>query len=245
MAATAAMLISPWTARMPAEFTGFSLGLLHFLEELSRNNNRKWFDANRDRYEKELREPALAYIAAMGGPIQKISPHFTAVPKKMGGSLMRIHRDIRFSNNKQPYKTNVGIQFRHELGKDVHAPGFYFHIDTDSVFVAAGVWHPDSDSLRAIRETIDEYPTDWKRARDAKAFRNRFELAGDSLKRPPRGYGIDHPLLEDLKRKDHIAVANLDHDVLFDKSLVKLTADYFRSTRKYMQFLCEAVGVDY
>ncbi|WP_425400917.1 DUF2461 domain-containing protein [Aeoliella sp.] len=230
---------------MPDEFAGFSLGLLHFLEELSRNNNRKWFEANRDRYERELREPALAYIAAMERPIQKISPHFTAVPKKMGGSLMRIHRDVRFSNNKQPYKTNVGIQFRHEAGKDVHAPGFYFHVDTEGVFVAAGVWHPDSESLKAIRDTMDEYPTDWKRARDAKAFRERFELAGDSLKRPPRGYGIDHPLLDDLKRKDHIAVANLDHDVLFDKSLVKLTADYFRVTRKYMQFLCEAVGVDF
>ncbi len=178
-------------------------------------------------------------------PLGKISPHFRAVPKKVGGSLMRIHRDIRFSNDKRPYKTNLGIQFRHETGKDVHAPGFYFHVDTEQVFLAAGIWHPESSVLKAIRETIAEYPTDWRRACGGKAFRAKFELAGDSLKRPPRGYGIDHPLVEDLKRKDHIAVAALDHDVLFDKSLVKIAADHFKTAKRYMQFLCEAVGVDY
>lgn len=231
---------------MPAApFAGFPLGLLHFLEELSRNNNKKWFDANRDRYERELREPSLAFIAAMETPIKKVSSHFTAVPKKVGGSLMRIHRDTRFSKDKRPYKTNVGIQFRHEAGKDVHSPGFYFHIDTEQVFLGAGIWHPESSVLKQIRETIDEYPTDWRKARDATAFRAKFTLAGDSLRRPPRGYGIDHPMLEDLKRKDHIAVANLDHDVLFDKSLVRTVADYFKTSRKYMQFLCEAVGVDF
>lgn len=231
---------------MPATpFAGFPLGLLHFLEDLSRHNDKKWFDANRDRYEREVREPALAFIAAMHKPITSLSPHFTAVPKKVGGSLMRIHRDTRFSNDKRPYKTNVGIQFRHESGKDVHSPGFYFHIDTEQVFLGSGIWHPDAETLRAIRDTIDEYPADWRRARDAKAFRARFELAGDSLKRPPRGYGIDHRFVEDLMRKDHIAVAHLDHDQLFDAALVRTVADYFKASKKYMQFLCEAVGVDF
>jgi uncharacterized protein (TIGR02453 family) len=228
-----------------APFQGFPLGLLHFLEDLARHNNKKWFDANRDRYERDVREPALAFIAAMQQPLSRISPHVTAAPKKVGGSLMRIHRDTRFSKDKRPYKTNLGIQFRHEQGKDVHSPGFYFHVDVEQVFLAAGIWRPDSSALRAIRETIDEYPSDWKRARDAKIFRSKFELAGDSLSRPPRGYGIDHPLVEDLKRKDHIAVANLDHDQLFDTSLVGVLAGHFKASRKYMQFLCEAVGVDF
>lgn len=228
-----------------APFTGFPLGLLHFLEELSHHNNRKWFDANRQRYESEVRQPALQFIASMEKPLQMVSPHFTAIAKKVGGSLMRIHRDIRFSNDKTPYKTNVGIQFRHEFGKDVHAPGYYFHVDTEQVFIGAGIWHPDSSTLRAIRETIDEYPTDWRRARDAKAFRQKFNLTGNSLKRPPRGYGIDHPLVEDLKRKDHIAVATLDHDLLFDKSLVKVVSQHFKAAHKYMKFLCEAVDLDF
>lgn len=228
-----------------APFTAFPLGVLHFLEELTRNNNRKWFEANRDRYERDLREPALAYIAAMDAPLKKISPYFTAIAKKAGGSLMRLHRDTRFSKNKLPYKTNVGIQFRHEAGKDIHSPGLYLHIDPEQVFLAVGIWRPDADTLRAIRETIDEYPGDWRKARDAKPFRQRFELAGDTLQRPPRGYGIDHPDVDDLKRKDHIAIAKLDHDVLFDGALVRTTVTHFRAATKYMRFLCEAVGVDY
>ncbi|MGI9458209.1 MAG: DUF2461 domain-containing protein [Aeoliella sp.] len=231
---------------MPATpFTGFPLGLLHFLEELTRHNNKKWFDSNRERYERELREPALAFIAAMEKPLKKISPHFMAVPKKVGGSLMRIHRDTRFSKDKTPYKTNVGIQFRHELGKDVHAPGFYFHIDTEQVFLGAGMWHPESVALADIRQTIDEYPRDWRKARDAKPFRAQFDLAGDSLKRPPRGYAQEHPLIVDLKRKDHIAIANLDHDLLFDASLIRTVCDAFKTTRPYVRFLCEAIGVDF
>ncbi|QDU53930.1 DUF2461 domain-containing protein [Aeoliella mucimassa] len=226
-----------------APFTGFPLGLLHFLEELSRHNTKQWFDANRERYETELRQPALQFIEAMEQPLKKISPHLTAVPKKVGGSLMRIHRDTRFSNDKSPYKTNVGIQFRHETGKDVHCPGYYFHIDTDQVFLAAGIWHPDNTTLRAIRETIDEYPSDWKRARDGKAFRQRFELSGDSLKRPPRGFGTDHKYVDDLKRKDHIAVANLDYDLLFDKNLARIATDHYRAAKGYMKFLCEAIDV--
>lgn len=226
-------------------FDGFPLEMLHFLEELSRNNHRKWFEKNRERYERCVRGPALAYIEAMAPRIEKISPHLRCVAKKVGGSLLRVHRDIRFSKDKTPYKTWVGIQFRHEAGKDIHAPGFYLHIDTEQVFAAAGTWHPDGDTLRAIRETIDEYPDDWRRAKSGKAFRERFRLAGDSLQRPPRGYGVDHPQLEDLKRKDHIAVADLDHDVVLQPEVVRTTADVFRASKKYMQFLCEAIGVDF
>ena len=232
-------------------FPGFPLGLLHFLEELSRNNNKRWFDKNKPRYESEVREPALQFIAAMAGkdgkngPLAKISPHFLAVPKKVGGSLMRVHRDIRFSKDKTPYKTNVGIHFRHAAGKDVHAPGFYFHIDTEQVFLGAGIWHPASDALSAIRTAIVEDPKAWKRAITGKPFREQFELGGDSLKRPPRGYDAEHPFVEDLKRKDHIAVCNLDHDVLFDPEITKTVTAAFRKAKPYMAFLCEAIGVEF
>ncbi len=228
-----------------ANFPGFPLGLLHFLNDLSKNNRRDWFQANQSRYESELLEPSLAFIDAMTQPLAKLSPHFRAVPKKVGGSLMRIYRDVRFSKDKRPYKTNVGIQFRHEKGKDVHAPGFYFHIDPDEVFLGVGIWHPDSQALGKLRKAIDKKSTDWKRAKNGKAFRDRFELAGDSLIRPPKGYDADHPLLEDLRRKDHIAVCQLDHDALFDPSLVKETAAAFRASKAYMSFLCRALGLKF
>lgn len=226
-------------------FSGFPLGLLHFLEELSRNNHKKWFDANKARYESELREPALAFIAAMEKPLRKLSPHFVAAPKKVGGSLMRIHRDVRFGHDKTPYKTNVGIQFRHEAGKDVHAPGFYVHLALDECFLGAGVWRPDAPSLAAIRERIVEDPARWKRVRDSKRFSDAWSLGGESLKRPPRGYDAEHPHIEDLKRKDHIAAAPLDHDDLFSPDVVKHIADAFARTKGYVGFLCDALGLPF
>lgn len=229
---------------MPA-FAGFPLGLLHFLEQLSRNNNKKWFDANKARYEFEVREPALAFIAAMEKPLRKVSPHFVAAPKKVGGSLIRIHRDVRFANDKTPYKTNVGIQFRHEAGKDVHAPGYYLHIALDECFLGAGVWRPDGPALTAIRERIVEEPARWKRVRDNKPFRSLWSLEGESLKRPPRGYDADHPYVEDLKRKDHIAGMPLNHDELFSAGLVKHVADAFAKTKGYVGFLCDALELPF
>jgi len=226
-------------------FPGFPLGLLHFLNDLSKHNQRTWFQENKARYEQELLAPSLAFIEAMAGPLQKISPHFLAAPKRVGGSLMRIYRDVRFSKDKRPYKTNVGIQFRHAAGRDVHAPGFYFHIDTEEVFLGAGMWHPESKALARIRRAIVKDSASWKRVKGGKAFLDRYELAGESLKRPPRGFDTDHPLLEDLKRKDHIGVCHLDHDALFDPSIIQEVAATFRAAKPYMKFLCQAIGVKF
>ena len=98
-------------------------GLLQFLKQLKTNNNREWFQKNKDRYESDVRQPLLKFIEAFGPRLAKISPHFVANPSKVGGSLFRIHRDTRFSHDKGPYKTYAGVQFRHERAKDVHAPG--------------------------------------------------------------------------------------------------------------------------
>jgi uncharacterized protein (TIGR02453 family) len=228
-----------------SKFPGFSLGLLHFLEELSKHNNRAWFQKNKQRYEQDVVAPSLAFIEAMAGPLAKISPHFRAIPKKQGGSLLRIYRDTRFGHDKTPYKTNVGIHFRHETAKDVHAPGFYFHIEPEQVFLGAGSWHPAAPTLTKIRNSIAKRPAEWKKARDARAFRRRFDLVGDRLKRPPRGYDADHPLIEDLKCKDHIGVCELEHDALLSPSIVKETAAAFRAAVPYMQFLCGAIGVKF
>ncbi len=227
------------------KFPGFDIELLHFLDELGHNNNRDWFAKNKDRYEHAVREPALAFIEAMAVPLKKASPHFQAIAKKTGGSLMRIYRDTRFGNDKTPYKTNVGIHFRHEVGKDVHAPGFYLHIEPESVFFGAGIWRPDSPTLASIRNAIDSFPPKWKRARDAKAFRETFELQGDSLKRPPRGYDADHRFIEDLRRKDFIGVMEMSVDSLFDPSIISDVEQGMKNAKPFMRFLCDAIHVDF
>ena len=124
--------------------------LFAFLEELKANNDREWFAANRDRYEEELLEPAMDFIAAFAPKLEKISPNFRADPRPSGGSLFRIYRDTRFSKDKTPYKTNVGIHFRHELARDAHAPGFYLHIGPGEAFAGAGIWHPAPRPRRAF-----------------------------------------------------------------------------------------------
>jgi uncharacterized protein (TIGR02453 family) len=223
----------------------FTKDTLKFLDELTANNNRVWFEANKMRYESLVREPALEFISTMEPVFADFAPHFRADPRKVGGSLMRVFRDTRFSRDKTPYKTNIGIQFRHELGKDVHAPGFYVHIATDECFLAIGCWHPDSDALGRIREFIAQNPKKWFSVRDHKKFVGQWELAGDSLTRPPRGYAESHVAIEDLKRKDFIGIAPLSLAEVAKPGLVKLAGARFASAEPFMKFLCDALSVQY
>jgi len=223
----------------------FSKTTLAFLDELAANNNRTWFDENKPRYEALVREPALDFIEAMGPILEKFAPHFRADPRKMSGSLMRVYRDTRFARDKTPYKTNIGIQFRHELGKDVHAPGFYVHISTAECFLAVGCWHPDADALGLIRDLVAQKPEKWFSARDHKKFVAHWMLSGDSLSRPPRGYAADHPAIEDLKRKDFIGLSPLSLDDVSGSGLVKLAGERFATSVPFMKFLCDALAVPY
>ena len=189
--------------------------------------------------------PLLRFIEAFGPRLEKISPHFVADPRKTGGSLFRIYRDTRFSHDKRPYKTHAGVQFRHERAKDVHAPGFYLHIEPQQAFIGLGIWHPDSDTLKLLRDAIVENPAKWKRAKSAKSFTAEFELAGDALKRAPKGYDPDHPLIEDLRRKDFIAVTKLkDKDLVASGFLDRFTKSC-TVAKPFMRFLAEACGLEW
>lgn len=220
----------------------FTQNTFRFLDELAANNNRGWFETNKKNYELVVREPALQFIEAMAPVLNSFAPAFRADPRKTGGSLMRVYRDTRFARDKTPYKTNIGIQFRHQLGKDVHAPGFYVHIATDECFFAVGCWHPDADALSGIRNLIVEKPDLWTAARDDKKFLTDWKQGGASLLRPPRGYDVKHPLIADLKRKDFIALSPLAINEVTGNKLVKLAGKRFETTLPLMKFLCTAVG---
>ncbi|MBI3523163.1 MAG: DUF2461 domain-containing protein [Betaproteobacteria bacterium] len=223
----------------------FTKATFSFLDALAANNDRTWFEANKPRYETLVREPALEFITAMIPLLEKFAPSFRAEPRKMGGSLMRVFRDTRFSRDKTPYKTNIGIQFRHALGKDVHAPGFYLHVASDECFLGAGCWHPEADALGRIRDLIAAKPERWFSVRDERKFAAHWTLAGDSLTRPPRGYAADHPAIEDLKRKDFIGLAPLSPAEITGPGLVKLAGARFALAAPMIKFLCEALGVQY
>ena len=223
----------------------FSPATFSFLDQLAKNNTRPWFNEHKPSYEQTVRSPALAFIESMQPSIQSLSPSFTAISKKTGGSLMRVYRDARFSNDKTPYKTNIGIQFRHVAGKDVHAPGFYLHISPQECFVGAGIWRPDSKALGKIREMISDSPNAWKQLTDNKTFKRLYAFSGDSLKTYPRGYAKDHPTINDLKRKDFIAISPLSQEDIVSPNLVKLVHQRYKAANDLMDYLCNALELPY
>lgn len=226
-----------------APFTRFPPQALEFLAELAQNNERDWFKANQDRYEQHVRGPARAFVRAMGPRLARISRHFVADDRKVGGSIMRPQKDTRFSRDKTPYKTNVGIQFRHEQARDVHAPGFYVHLDPGEAFLGVGAWRPDAAALAKLRSAIAGRPRAWRAVRDEAAFRAAYELEGESLRRAPRGVDPEHPLIEDLKRKDHVAVSRLPVGTFLEEGFVDLVTERFRAARGYVRFLCKALDI--
>jgi uncharacterized protein (TIGR02453 family) len=227
------------------KFERFQPTIFEFLEQLAANNNRSWFQENKRRYERDVMEPAMAFIRAIQPRLNRISPYFVASDRHVGGSLMRVYRDARFVKDMEPYKTNVGIQFRHQQGHDIHAPGFYVHIALDESFLAIGLWRPDRMALGQIRQAIIEWPNRWRRARDERKFQSRFSLDGDSLKRPPRGFPADDPWIEDIKRTDFIGLEELEERDVLGKGFLDHVAASFAASRPFMRFLCDALKVPF
>jgi len=219
--------------------------LFRFFAELARNNRREWFERNKPRYEADVKQPALRFISDFAAPLARISPHFQAIPSAARGSLFRIHRDVRFSKDKSPFKTHAGLHFRHEAKGDVHAPGFYLHLEPGKSFVGLGIWHPEPPTLKRLRSALAADPAGWRRATGGAAFKRSFALAGDSLKTPPRGFDPEHPLIEDIKRKDFIAIAEVGDAAVvapaFPARFAKICAD----GAPFVRWLCKAVGVPF
>lgn len=222
--------------RIPPELFGFLL-------DLERNNRREWFQRCKDRYESELLEPALAFVAGFAPYLARAAPHFVADPRRQGGSLFRIYRDVRFSRDKSPYKTHCGIQFRHERGRHVHAPGYYLHLDPYQSFFAMGMWRPEPPALAKLRAAVAGDPDGWFAAVGGRAFRRSLSLEGESLKRVPRGYPADHPAADDLRRKSFIAYADLTPEQAVAPDLANRLVRLMRAGGPFMAFLCRAQGL--
>ncbi len=223
----------------------FTPALFDFLGELKSNNNRDWFQDNKSRYEKDVKDPLLLFIAEFADRVPEISPHIAAIPRATGGSMFRIYRDLRFSKDKTPYKTAAALHFRHERGKDVHAPGYYLHLEPGSVFMGAGIWKPDGETVSKIRSRIDAKPGEWREIIGNKTFTSTFSLEGDSLKRPPRGYDPDHPLIQDLKRKDFIGSLELSEDIVMRNDFLDYYLDLCKKSASLMHFICLSIGLNW
>lgn len=234
----------------PATFT--------FLRQLARNNNRAWFEKNRPCYEEDVKGPCLRLIADMAEPLKGISAQLVANPKTVGGSLFRIYRDTRFAADKSPYKTHTGMTFYHAAARSaargdggnagfgrLDAPVLYLHLQPGECFTGGGIWHPQPETLKRVRNYMVNNPASWKKAtRDAK-FLKVFALGGDALSRPPAGYDPKHELIEDLKRKDFICSARLDESELCAADLPQRLVRRYRLMTPMVDWLCGALDLEF
>ncbi len=213
--------------------------LFDFLRELEQNNDREWFKAQKKRYEAEVVDPVTDFIINMAPRVAAISPHITVDPRPNGGSRFRIYRDTRFSKDKSPYKTHVGCQFRHAAGKDAHAPGFYVHLGPGEVFFGGGVWGPQGEALRNIRQRIVDKPARWEEAIEG------IDLRGDQLVRAPKGFDADHPLINDLRRKSFFSFQDADEKLATSAKFEDAVETQFEKVAPLMGFVADALEVEF
>jgi uncharacterized protein (TIGR02453 family) len=223
----------------------FTPELFRFLSELKKHNDRDWFQENKERYEGQVRDPFLRFVADLAPRLKKISPHFVADPRPVGGSMMRIYRDTRFSKDKTPYKTAVAAHFWQAKGKEGAMPAFHLRLEPGSSAVGAGIWRPESGALKRIRKAIVDDAKTWQRITQGRAWRSSCGMVGESLKRPPPGFDASHPFIEDIKRKDFAISAPLDDWQVTGAKLMDELLETFRGMSPFVAFLTKAVGLQF
>jgi uncharacterized protein (TIGR02453 family) len=223
-------------------FSGFPRSFFAFFEELSANNEKAWFEANRVRYDDDVKAPLTEFVLAMAPRLEAISKHFIADPKK---TMFRIHRDTRFSKDKSPYKTNAGLFFRHERGRDVHLPGFYVHLDSERVFYGGGIWMPEPKALGLVREAIVAKTKAWEKAKadpKVKAVYPDGLSEGDPLTRPPRGYPADHPAIEDIRKRSFFLTRESSPRAAGKAAFADEVGEGFAAAMPLVRFVAAALG---
>lgn len=238
--------------------TYFTADTLRFLRGLARHNEREWFESHRADFEAHVREPSLRLIGDLVAPLRALSPHLVADARPVGGSLFRIHRDTRFAADKRPYKTHIGIRLYHAatvkaargsagnaaMGR-LDAPLLYLHVEPGNGFLGGGIWHPQPPALKRLRDFMVDNPRSWSRLTTAAGFRRHFALGGDALARVPRGYAKDHPLADDLRRKDLIGHGTLTDAELTAPGLDRLLIQRWRHLQPLLEWLCMALELDF
>ena len=230
------------------DFSGFRPPALDFFRRLSRRNTREWFEAHRPMYEQEVRAPFRALIEEMDVRLARLAPELMGDPRR---SMFRIHRDIRFSKDKSPYKTNAGVWFFHrDAGKGVGAEaksggaGFYLHLSAEECFVAGGVWMPAREALQKIRAALADDRAGFERIVRGSGFRGKFGgLDEDAmLKRLPRGVAADHPAAHWLRYQSFTAHRMLSRREILSPKLPAMLARDFRSLLPLVRWLNVALG---
>lgn len=224
-------------------FTGFRREAIQFLADLAAHNERAWFQPRKAEYERLLKKPLEALVAELA---ERFAARGIPLAADPGRAPFRIYRDVRFSKDKSPYKTNIGASFpwvgEHAPGSAgeaaVHGSGGYFHLSPGDIFVGGGMWHPEPARLAAFRRTVADDPAAVHRAIDDPRFKAMFgSVSGDRLSRAPQGFPQDHPEVELLKLKDVTFGRRLSDDDAFSADLPDVIADSFAAGVPVMRLL--------
>jgi len=216
----------------------FTPALFAFLRDLGQNNDRDWFAANRARFIADVEGPMLAFINDFATALRSISPAYIVDRRRIGGSMYRIYRDTRFSEDKRPFRTWVAARFEHEARRKVESvPGFYLRLGIDECFTGGGVYHIERPGLTRVRQRIVDLPHEWRRAKEG------LEIQGEQLKRGPAGFPSTHEHLEDLKRRQLYTLTQLSEaDVVAEGFLDRFTEACVRAA-PLIEFQTKALGL--
>ncbi len=230
----------------PAMATYFSEASFKFLRGLARNNNKAWFTAHKPQYEEHVRQPFLRLLADLPPDLAAVSPHFRSDPKTVGGSLFRIYRDARFSNDKSPYKSWQGARLYHERSRQVAAPSYYIHLQPGECFVGAGLWHPEPDTQRRVRQFILDNPGSWRATAHGAKFRKRYDREdSEKLSRPPRGFPADFEFIDDLKHRNFVFWRSIDDATMAGPRLRQVLAADLAALGPFVDYLCAALDLEF
>jgi uncharacterized protein (TIGR02453 family) len=216
-----------------------SKSTLDFLSELKINNNKFWFDENKKSYQAAKSDFEKLVENLIDG-LNKIDPMILKSNLSPKGCMFRINRDVRFSNDKSPYKTNMGAAFNFG-GKKTQSAAYYFHCEPNqNAFIAGGLWMPESSVLKSIRQEIDYNFEDFKKMMNEKKMKSFFPEGPDQesvLKRAPQGYEEVNPAIEFLKLKSFTLSHKIDDEILLSKELLPLLLDGFKILNPWVAFL--------
>ena len=217
----------------------FSKDTLAFLTRLKRNNRREWFMPRKDEYERVVRQPMLAILDRLASDMRAIAPELIVGPK----SMYRIYRDVRFSENKQPYKTHVAASFWHRtLGKGGGA-GMYFHIAPDGVWVGGGMYAPEMPQLHKVREQIAANVRHFRSIVESPSFKKSLDggLEGEQLQRVPRGFPKEHEAADYLRYRQFLAGREFPARFATSPAFYPGLLDVYRRIAPLIRFLNDAL----
>ena len=212
---------------------------LQFLKALAKNNNREWFLANKNKYDL-AKENYLNFVEEVLSGVVKFDNSLAELNPKQ--CVFRINRDVRFSKNKDPYKTNFGASFS-KGAKKINAAGYYFHLEPGACFIGGGLWMPEANDLQKVRQEIDYCFKEFNGIIQHKQFKNAFSGLSTEVKlaRPPKGYDLDNPAIEYLKLKSFTAIASLSDSDVLDKNIVKKSLTIFKTIAPLIHFLNRSI----